>query len=124
MKIIFVFGSNLAGVHGAGAAKYAREVYGAEMGVGVGRTGDAYAIPTKDENIKNVSKEFIEPHIDDFFDYARQNQDCLFLLTPIGCGLAGHSIAWLTKYLGKRKMPRNVVLTASWINDYAHLLGE
>ena len=51
--MIFVFGSNLAGRHGAGAALYAARKYGAKYGVGVGRTGDAYALPTKDENLKH-----------------------------------------------------------------------
>ena len=124
MKMIFVFGSNLAGRHGAGAAKYAMEHHGAEYGVGSGATGDSYAIPTKGYNIENLSKEEIERHIDVFLNYARTNDDLVFYLTPVGCGLAGHSIAWLTKYLGKRKLPRNIVLSHSWINDYAYLLGE
>lgn len=88
---IFVFGSNLAGIHGAGAAKYARTHWGAKWGVGVGRTGNAYAIPTKDEHIQTLSLDRIEVHAKNFIQYARDNPDLVFLVTKFGCGLAGYS---------------------------------
>ena len=66
MKKIFVFGSNLSGIHGAGAALYARKHYGAELSVGIGRTGDSYAIPTKDHKINTLSLDVIEKYVDEF----------------------------------------------------------
>lgn len=89
-KPIFVFGSNLRGAHGAGAALFAREHYGAELGVGIGRTGDSYAIPTKDENIRTLPLHRIKPFVLDFIQYARDNPDLTFAVTRIGCGLAGY----------------------------------
>jgi hypothetical protein len=88
--MIFVFGSNLAGVHGAGAAKFAHEHHGAEYGVGVGRTGNAYAIPTKDERIKTLPLDRIALYVSEFLDYARAHPDLEFEVTKIGCGLAGY----------------------------------
>lgn len=87
---VFVFGSNLAGRHGKGAAKEAFLNWGAEYGNGIGRQGNSYAIPTKDENLQTLSLEEIKPHIDTFIEYARQNENSYFILTPIGSGLAGH----------------------------------
>ena len=81
---IFVFGSNLAGMHGGGAARAARLYFGAKMGVGVGPQGQSYAIPTM-----QGGTETIRPYVDQFVDYARQHADQVFLVTPIGCGIAG-----------------------------------
>lgn len=88
---IFVFGSNLKGVHGAGAAKLAREKFGAQMGIGVGITGQCYAIPTKDEMIWTLPLTRIEEYVIDFLDYAKENPEKKFLVTQIGCGLAGYT---------------------------------
>ncbi len=89
---IFVFGSNLSGIHGAGAAKQALK-FGAVMGVGIGLQGQTYAIPTKDYNIKRTLtiKEII-PYVDQFIDFAYKNIKFNFLVTEIGCGLAGYSV--------------------------------
>lgn len=87
---VFVFGSNLAGRHGKGAALWARQHRGAIYGRGVGRQGNAYAIPTKDRQLRVLSLEAIRVHVDDFLRYARQHADLDFELTPIGCGLAGY----------------------------------
>ena len=87
--MIFTFGSNLAGRHGAGAAKYAMTARGAKYGVGVGRTGECYALPTKDKAIRTMSLEAIKEHVDRFIDYAERNSNCDFQVTRIGCGLAG-----------------------------------
>lgn len=89
-QLIFVFGSNLAGIHGAGAADYARRNYGAELGVGVGPTGKAYAIPTKDRELNTLSLEVIANYVKDFLCYARIHPDLDFFVTAIGCGLAGY----------------------------------
>lgn len=96
MTDIFVFGSNLAGRHGKGAALYALDHYGAIYGRGVGRQGDgplgsSYAIPTKRANLETLPLNKIETYVWDFLDYALVNQEHTFILTPIGCGLAGYT---------------------------------
>jgi hypothetical protein len=91
---IFVFGSNLAGRHGKGAALAAKQQWGAKTGVGEGRTGDAYAIPTKDERLRPRSLAAIKQSVDTFLEYARAYQDLyphtVFQVTAIGTGLAGY----------------------------------
>jgi len=88
--MIFVFGSNLAGRHGKGAALCARNSHGAKYGVGVGRTGNAYAIPTKDERLRTLPLKRIEKYVAEFLEYARLNPALHFEVTKIGCGLAGY----------------------------------
>lgn len=89
-KEIFVFGSNLAGRHGKGAALTAKKKYGAESGVGVGRTGNSYAIPTKDGDLKVLDLNTIHIFVSEFILYAKRNPDLTFRVTNIGCGLAGY----------------------------------
>ena len=89
MTRIFVFGSNLAGVHGAGSARHALESCGAKWGVGVGLRGASYAIPTKDRNIRTMPLEDIAPHVSDFLTFAREHPEMTFDVVAIGCGLAG-----------------------------------
>jgi hypothetical protein len=86
---VFVFGSNLAGVHGAGAAKQAVE-YGAKYGMGVGMTGRAYAIPTKNEDINTMPVVEIASYIDGFVKFTNAHPGVKFFVTRVGCGLAGH----------------------------------
>jgi hypothetical protein len=89
---IFTFGSNLSGIHGAGAAKAALK-WGAIWGVGVGFKGNTYAIPTKSEGIKRtLNIEEIKPYVVDFINFSRENPDLIFYVTEIGCGLAGLKI--------------------------------
>lgn len=89
---IFVFGSNLSGIHGGGAASIARQ-WGAVMGNGIGIQGDTYAIPTKSKNIeRSLSADEIAPYVSDFITFARKHPHLDFLVTEIGCGLAGHTI--------------------------------
>ena len=83
---VFVFGSNLQGMHGGGAARVAYNRFGAEWGVGVGRTGQTYAIPTMHGGV-NV----IKPYVDDFVKYAEEYPELKFLVTRVGCGIAGFS---------------------------------
>jgi len=90
MSIIFVFGSNLAGRHGAGAALFAKRHYGALYGNGIGPQGCSYAIPTKDEQIETLPITKIKQYITDFIIFSRENQQHTFYLTRIGCGLAGY----------------------------------
>ena len=87
---VFVFGSNLAGRHGKGAALWARQHRGAIYGQGIGRQGNAYAIPTKDQRLRVLSIQVIQGHVADFLNYARERPGIRFELTPIGCGLAGY----------------------------------
>ena len=87
---IFVFGSNLAGRHGAGAAKAALKYHGAIYGRGIGLQGASYAIPTKDENLKTLLLDDIEYHVSEFLFFARNHPHIAFHLTAIGCGLAGY----------------------------------
>lgn len=90
-KAVFVFGSNLGGFHGAGAAKYALNYKGAILRQGVGRQGQSYAIPTKDAEIRHtLPLGIIRNYVEDFIEYAKENSDTLtFQITRIGCGLAG-----------------------------------
>lgn len=115
-NLVFVFGSNLSGIHGAGAALYAKKHYGAQQGVGVGRTGNSYALPTKDFALKTLTLDAINRHLKDFVDYAAENKEELFLLTPVGTGLAGHNRKEIWGLLREYNLPDNVVLTSSWIN--------
>lgn len=87
-KIIFVFGSNLAGRHGKGSALYARQEHGAIYGQGVGLQGNAYAIPTKDEQLRILPLESIRPYVEEFVRFAIAHPDMTFNVTAIGCGLA------------------------------------
>ena len=116
MKIIFVFGSNLAGRHGKGAAKFAREKYGAVYGVGEGITGNAYAIPTKDEHLDVLPFSQVDEGICRFLKYAKAHPECLFLLTPIGTGLAGYSKESVWNVLTREGVSDNVVLAKTWLN--------
>ena len=81
---IFVFGSNLAGMHGGGAAYVAFRLFGAILGQGVGLQGQSYAIPTMQGGV-----ETIRPYVSDFIAFAQQHPDLRFLVTRIGCGVAG-----------------------------------
>lgn len=81
---VFVFGSNLAGMHGAGAAWLAFQKFGAVMGCGVGLRGQSYAIPTMQGGV-----ETIKPYVDDFITFAKSRPDLFFYVTRIGCGIAG-----------------------------------
>lgn len=87
---IFVFGSNLAGRHGAGSAKAAVEHHGAIYGKGVGRQGRSYAIPTKDRQLRTMPLAEIDRHVGEFLAYALANPDLQFDVVAIGCGLAGY----------------------------------
>lgn len=108
---IFVFGSNLAGVHGGGAARIALEKFGAVPGQGVGLQGRSYAIPTMQGGVETV-----RPYVEEFVDFARRHQELTFLVTRIGCGIAGfrdEEIAPL--FADALKMP-NVVLPETFVN--------
>lgn len=109
---IFVFGSNLAGIHGAGAAKHAQQEYGALYGVGQGRTGDSYAIPTKDARIRTLPLDTIALHVRAFIAYAERHPELRFLLTRVGCGLAGYEDRQIAPMF--RDCPDNVQFPDKW----------
>ena len=81
---VFVFGSNLQGMHGGGAARLAYREFGAEWGQGVGLFGQSYAIPTMQGGV-----ETIKPYVDQFIDFAKEHTELFFYVTRIGCGIAG-----------------------------------
>lgn len=81
---VFVFGSNLKGMHGGGAARVAYDKFGAVWGQGVGIQGQSYGIPTM-----HGGTDVIAPYVDEFIKYAKQHPEKKFLVTPIGCGIAG-----------------------------------
>lgn len=83
---IFVFGSNLEGRHGGGAALLAYRKWGAVWGQGVGLQGQCYGIPTM-----HGGPEKIKPYVDEFIEFARNHKEMKFLVTEIGCGIAGFS---------------------------------
>jgi hypothetical protein len=93
MTSIFVFGSNLAGRHGKGAALYARQHHGAVYGQGVGLWGTSYAIPTKDAKVKTLPITEIARYVERFIAFAVSHPELRFQVTPIGCGLAGYTPA-------------------------------
>lgn len=89
-KMVFVFGSNEAGVHGAGAALFAYQKRGARYGVSYGPQAESFAIPTKDANIAlALDLKTIEDYVRGFLAYAKSKPKALFQVTRIGCGLAG-----------------------------------
>ena len=81
---IFVFGSNLAGAHGGGAARLAYRKFGAVWGEGVGMHGRTYAIPTMQGGVQTI-----KPYMDEFIRFAKEHPSLTFLVTRIGCGIAG-----------------------------------
>lgn len=115
-EVVFVFGSNLAGRHGKGAAWDARVNWGAEYGVGKGRTGYSYAIPTKDKNIKTLPLDRIRVYVQNFIEYAIKNPNIMFYVTAFGSGLAGYSVKQMLDLFGDiTELPYNIVFTKEWI---------
>lgn len=115
--MIFVFGSNLAGIHGAGAALFARKYCGAVQGKGVGRTGNSYALPTKNHQIKTLSLDEIQKYVNQFIDYTSDNPDLEFKLTRIGCGLAGYKDSEILQ-LFPSELPNNIYVPPEWADHF------
>lgn len=109
---VFVFGSNLSGFHGAGAAADAVRYYGAIYGQGVGRQGNSYAIPTKDRHVRTMPLKDIKPYVDIFIAHAKDNPNTKFFVTRIGCGLAGYTDADIAPMF--RGSPDNCILPDGW----------
>lgn len=112
---IFVFGSNESGVHGAGAAKLAYKKFGAIWGVGFGLQGQSYAIPTKDLKIQTLPLDKIERYIRFFLLEAMEYPTYTFLVTKIGCGLAGYSEEQIGSLFKNKNIPENVILPQSFV---------
>lgn len=111
---IFVFGSNLAGRHGKGAALTAYKSYGAIYGQGIGLQGDSYAIPTKDEKINTLPLSKIKKYVEQFIKFAKLNPDLRFKVTAIGTGLAGYDEADIAPMF--INAPDNCILPVGWRN--------
>ena len=107
---VFVFGSNLAGIHGGGAAWAARMHFGAVMGQGVGLQGQSYAIPTMQGGV-----ETIRPYVNEFIDFALSHRELFFYVTRIGCGIAGFRDADIAPLFGKALTIDNICLPRSFV---------
>lgn len=118
---VFVFGSNLGGLHCNGAAKIAYQKFGAIWGQGVGLSGQSYAIPTMSGRVENI-----KPYVDEFLIFAWKHPNLLFLVTEIGCGIAGFKpcdIAPLFRTAIEKNMA-NVFLPESFYNYYKRDLED
>jgi hypothetical protein len=104
---VFVFGSNLAGRHGKGAAKVAHVNFGAQYGIGQGPTGRAYAVPTKGRRLEVLTLDQIEFYIAEFLAWAHAHPD-----TRIGCGLAGYADSQIAPLFAGA--PSNCSLPEPW----------
>ena len=119
---IFVFGSNLQGLHDGGAARMARERFGAIMGQGVGLQGQSYAIPTMQDGI-----DTIKPYIDDFITFAKTHVNLHFIVTRVGCGIAGFRDEDIAPLFQEATSLTNVSLPKGFIdvlNEIGHILWE
>lgn len=109
---IFVFGSNLRGIHAGGAARTAHVHFGAEMGKGVGIQGQSYAIPTMQGGVATI-----KPYVDQFLAYAAQHKELHFFVTPIGCGIAGFEPKDIAPLFEAAKKMENVSLPKSFWDE-------
>lgn len=108
---IFVFGSNLEGEHGGGAARTAREKFGAIWGQGTGLQGQSYGIPTMHGGV-----EEIQPHVGEFIDFAISRPELIFLVTRVGCGIAGFHDSEIAPLFARAKDIPNIHLPESFWN--------
>ncbi len=106
---IFVFGSNLSGMHGGGAAWVAYRKFGAIMGQGVGLQGQSYGIPTMQGGV-----ETIRPYVDEFIEFAKSHPELTFLVTRIGCGIAGFDDAEIAPLFEAAHEVDNIILPPHW----------
>ncbi len=106
---IFVFGSNLQGMHGGGAALVAYRKFGAILGQGVGLQGQSYGIPTMQGGV-----ETIRPYVDDFIRFAKEHPELTFLVTRIGCGIAGFRDSDISSLFAAAHTVDNIILPPGW----------
>ena len=121
IREIFVFGSNLAGRHGAGAAKFALENHGAIRHVGVGLQGDSYGIPTKDQNIETLPLPYIKVYVNQFIEFAQLMPNLIFNVTAIGCGLAGYTPSQIAPMFSSASGLPNVRLPKEFLEVLANV---
>lgn len=107
---VFVFGSNLAGAHGGGAARAAYNKFGAVWGRGVGLFGQSYAIPTMQGGV-----ETIKPYVDEFIRFAKEHDELEFLVTRIGCGIAGFRDSAIAPLFKEAIDVENIILPRSFV---------
>lgn len=107
---VFVFGSNLAGMHGGGAAWVAWRQFGAIMGQGVGMQGQSYAIPTMHGGV-----ETIEPYVTEFIAFAKAHPELFFYVTRIGCGIAGFRDNEIAPLFAEALGVENICLPESFV---------
>ena len=108
---IFVFGSNLEGMHGGGAAYTALKKFGAIWGQGVGLQGQSYGIPTMHGGV-----DAIKPYVDEFITFAQEHRELSFLVTRIGCGIAGFQDNEIAPLFKEAQKLENVWLPESfWV---------
>lgn len=113
---IFVFGSNVQGIHGKGAALYARQHHGARPGQGEGHWGWSYALPTRyicAGRFISYALNIIEQYVERFMDYAREHPEYVFNVTRIGCGNAGYTDAQIAPLF--EGSSTNIVLPNEWL---------
>lgn len=110
--MIFVFGSNEAGIHGAGAAKDALRSYGAVLGKGHGHYGQSYALPTKSPGLRTLNYNEIHKYVDIFIAYAKDHPEWNFKVSRIGCGLAGLKDELIAPYFAGA--PDNCLFDEAW----------
>ena len=115
---VFVFGSNLAGAHGGGAAHLAYKRFGAVWGQGVGLQGQSYAIPTMQGGV-----ETIKPYVDEFCRFASQHPEYKFLVTRIGCGIAGFRVKEIAPLFSDAVQLDNVTLPEDFVKVLKELYG-
>ena len=108
---VFVFGSNLAGCHAGGAARVACQRFGAVWGQGVGLQGQSYAIPTMQGGVETIA-----PSVDEFIEFAKSHPDMTFLVTPIGCGIAGFTPGELAPLFVRAVDVENILLPKSFVD--------
>lgn len=109
---IFVFGSNLSGIHGKGAAKMAYEHYGAIWKQGKGLQGSSYAIPTKNYILRSLPLDKIKEYVKEFIEFAKENPDLTFYVTRVGCGLAGFKDEQIAPLF--KTAPKNCKFAYQW----------
>lgn len=129
MTDIFVFGSNLLGIHKKGAALTALEKHGAKLGQGIGLQGNSYAIPTKATPRRSLDLISINKFVADFLSYASHTPEYNYSVTPIGCGLAG----WRPEHIAPMfhrvfdlknvKLPKEFVPFLSWMETFPNSIA-
>jgi len=107
---IFVFGSNLAGMHGGGAARVAMECFGAIYGQGVGLQGQSYAIPTMQGGVNTI-----KPYVDEFISFAKSHPEYTFFVTRIGCGIAGFTVDQIAPLFSQAFDVPNIILPEDFV---------